>query len=234
MSGIDPVLRFNSNINHSSSATNTQSSVLMLQNQRNEVDQFIESQNERLSIMLHEQTRQQMDVLLRKAELDALNKLNQQDKLIEQAKKESGEWEAFVTRMEAENEMWRRVVQEREAMVLGLNKSLEQLKEGASIFNNGVMVMEDGAESQYRGEMEEGMGENKVCNAGEAEAEQQQIPSKEMMVCKSCNFRKSCIMFLPCRHLCSCKVCEAHLHDCPICTLPKKNTIEISDFDFLG
>uniref|UniRef100_A0A2P2Q6C6 RING-type domain-containing protein n=1 Tax=Rhizophora mucronata TaxID=61149 RepID=A0A2P2Q6C6_RHIMU len=47
-----------------------------------------------------------------------------------------------------------------------------------------------------------------------------------MMVCKCCNARSSCVLFIPCRHLCSCKACDAFLDSCPVCQTAKETSIE--------
>lgn len=134
------------------------------------------------------------------------------------------ELEDFLRKLEAENQAWQRVAQENEAMVVSLNNTLEQYRERVSCcLINGA----DDAESCCDNREEE-----------EAESDgvdYEQIRMK-MKVCKSCNSRSSCVLFLPCRHLCSCKACEAVLDCCPVCRTPKKASIEALIFqaDFPG
>ncbi|KAL5706439.1 RING-type E3 ubiquitin transferase [Ranunculus cassubicifolius] len=47
------------------------------------------------------------------------------------------------------------------------------------------------------------------------------------MSCKVCNTRPSCVVILPCRHLCSCKSCESLLDYCPVCKSVKKACINV-------
>uniref|UniRef100_A0A2P2Q3U0 RING-type domain-containing protein n=1 Tax=Rhizophora mucronata TaxID=61149 RepID=A0A2P2Q3U0_RHIMU len=49
---------------------------------------------------------------------------------------------------------------------------------------------------------------------------------KKAMLCKGCNSRNSCVLFIPCRHLCSCKACEPFLDSCPVCQTAREATIE--------
>jgi E3 ubiquitin-protein ligase BOI-like protein len=49
--------------------------------------------------------------------------------------------------------------------------------------------------------------------------------------CRKCNTNSSGVLFLPCRHLSSCKACEALLQACPICGTSKKNVIEIQNLN---
>ncbi|XP_041997368.1 probable BOI-related E3 ubiquitin-protein ligase 3 [Salvia splendens] len=48
----------------------------------------------------------------------------------------------------------------------------------------------------------------------------------EKTVCRCCNSRNSCVVMLPCRHLCSCRECEVFLDSCPVCSVVKKGAIE--------
>ncbi|XP_007199425.2 probable BOI-related E3 ubiquitin-protein ligase 3 [Prunus persica] len=182
--------------------------------QRQEIDQYIRLQNERLRLVLQEQRKQQLAMLLKKIESTTQVLLKQKDDEITQANRRRMELEDFLRKLEAENQAWQRVAQENEAMVVSLNNTLEQYRERVSCcLINGA----DDAESCCDNREEE-----------EAESDgvdYEQIRMK-MKVCKSCNSRSSCVLFLPCRHLCSCKACEAVLDCCPVCRTPKKASIE--------
>lgn len=45
--------------------------------------------------------------------------------------------------------------------------------------------------------------------------------------CKMCRVRRSCVVFLPCRHLCSCKFCEDFVGVCPVCANVKESSVEV-------
>ncbi|KAK7258020.1 hypothetical protein RIF29_32399 [Crotalaria pallida] len=201
---------------HNSKALNPASNSIP---QLEEIDQYIRLQNEKLRIMIQEQGKQQVTSLLNRVEAHSLKILMQKDEEIAQATKKRAELEDFITRLEAENQGWQKMAQENEAMALSLYKTLEEVKEKAYYNNNNNNnngVVADDAESwcdQRRRDKEEGIGEV------------EQIP-REMMVCKSCHSGRSCFLFLPCRHLCSCKACDAFLEACPVCTMPKKASIE--------
>ncbi|KAJ6310864.1 hypothetical protein OIU76_015560 [Salix suchowensis] len=182
--------------------------------QRQEIDHYIRLQNERLRLVLQEQKRQQLGLLLNKLESKALPILKQKDEVIALAAKRTGELEEFLKKLEFENQTWQRMAQENEAMVISLNNKIEQLRENASgCLNNGA----EDAESccDVSGRAEEGF-----LDAAD------DIPRKMVMACKGCNSRNSCILFLPCRHLCSCEACEAFLDSCPVCQTPKKASVE--------
>ncbi|XP_011046677.1 PREDICTED: probable BOI-related E3 ubiquitin-protein ligase 2 [Populus euphratica] len=181
--------------------------------QRQEIDHYIRLQDERLRLVLQEQKRQQLSLLLKKVESKALPILKQKDEEIAQAAKRTVELEDFLKKLEFENQTWQRMAQENEAKVISLNNTIEQLRENASsCFNNGA----EDAES--------------CCDVSREEEwfldDADDTARKMVMVCKVCNSRNSCILFLPCRHLCSCKACDACLDACPVCQTPKKASIE--------
>ncbi|OMO92746.1 hypothetical protein COLO4_17340 [Corchorus olitorius] len=200
------------------------SSSNLVEKQRHDIDQFIRSQNERLGLLLQEQRKQLVAVLVKKIESKASVLLRQKDEEIAKATNKTMELEILLRKLEFESQAWQRVAQENEAMVMSLNNTLEQLREQASCcFNNGV----DDAESCCEVNGEEGIEteENRGGFTGHV-FEQGQETTVKSMVCKCCNSRSSCVLFLPCRHLCSCKDCEAFLDSCPICRTPKKAIIE--------
>ncbi|KAI4350268.1 hypothetical protein L6164_004739 [Bauhinia variegata] len=217
----------NSKVNHGNNPNvspmlNSQSLAAQFENQRQEIDQYIELKNENLRILLQEQRKQQLATLFKKLESQALYLLSQKDEELTQAATRKLQLEDFLRRLEAENQAWRRVAEENESMVLSLHNSLEEMKEKA--FYHGF-VAED-AESCCD-ETSEGTEENRV-----RDAEDQISRKTMMMVCRGCNSGSSSFLFLPCRHLSSCKACEPFLEACPVCGEPKKASIET--FDFLG
>lgn len=185
---------------------------------------FVFVQNEKLRVFLQEQRKQHMAELLKKMEWNALHLLRQKDEEIVEAAKKTRELKEFLTRLEVEKESWRKVAEENEAMVLCLHNNIERMKERAV---HG-MTSED-AESccddnvGITASMGEGTGEKRGRRGGVGEIEEIR---KKTMDCKRCNSQKSCFMFLPCRHLCSCKTCEPFLQVCPVCSTPKKSSIE--------
>ncbi|KAK8625194.1 hypothetical protein V6N13_090069 [Hibiscus sabdariffa] len=175
--------------------------VSRVEKERNEIDQLIKSENERLRLVLQQQRKQQFAALVKKVESWACALLGQKDEEIAKAMSQTMELQNLLKRLEMENQAWQRVAHENEAVVSSLNNRLVRLREQASSrFNNGV----DDAES--------------CC---ECEGEEERT-----MVCKCCYVRRSCVVFLPCRHLCSCKDCAVFLDSCPVCRTAKKGSIE--------
>ncbi|GMI74456.1 hypothetical protein HRI_001114900 [Hibiscus trionum] len=180
--------------------------------QRYEIDQFMKSQNERLRLLLQEQRNQLVAAMVKKLESKATLLLKQKDEELAKARNKTMELQNLVNKLEMENQAWQRVVQENEATVVSLNNALEQLQQqqnqAGCCFDNGV----GDAES--------------CCEETEEENNRGFVETTTMVVCKCCNSRGSCVLFIPCRHLCSCKDCAAFLDSCPVCSTAKKASIE--------
>ncbi|KAI4333336.1 hypothetical protein L6164_018164 [Bauhinia variegata] len=46
-------------------------------------------------------------------------------------------------------------------------------------------------------------------------------------LCRNCGKEESCVLILPCRHLCLCTVCGSTLHTCPICKSFKNASVHV-------
>lgn len=156
-----------------------------------------------------------MASLLKKFETRAIALMRLKDEEITRANNRTMELQGMLRMLEMENQTWQRAAKENEAMIISLNNTIEQMREEALYCSNGC----DDAESCC--EVVEETGENKNRAVYEAEED-----GEGKLVCKNCNYRNSCILFLPCRHLCSCKACEAFLDFCPVCRTGKKASVE--------
>ncbi|XP_052191917.1 probable BOI-related E3 ubiquitin-protein ligase 3 [Diospyros lotus] len=188
---------------------------------RQEIDRFVSLQSQRLRLALHEQRKQQIALILRKYEAKTAALLKQKDEEISKAMNRTVELEDFLRRMESESQTWRRAAQENEAMVASLNNTIEQLKVSAC-FANGVA---EDAESCC--DLIDRDDDERTDNKQDEKKEKENGEgTTRKMVCKGCNSRLSCVVFLPCRHLCSCQSCQPYLDSCPVCGTVKKRSIE--------
>ncbi|KAF8020553.1 hypothetical protein BT93_G1089 [Corymbia citriodora subsp. variegata] len=184
-----------------------------------EIDHLLRLQNERLRWLVHEQSKRQIESMMRKIELRVQILLRQKDEEIAQAARKAAELEELLRRLEAEGQEWQRVARENEAMAVSLSNALEQLKDSAccrtssSCSSNGN-AGEDDAES--------------CCPATAANANSNRqsnrpgIGEKGTGICRSCNARESSVLFMPCRHIGCCMACEPLLGSCPVCRTVKK------------
>ncbi|XP_050231063.1 probable BOI-related E3 ubiquitin-protein ligase 2 [Mercurialis annua] len=188
---------------------------------RQEIDYYIRLQNERLRFLLQEQRKQHLVSLMKIIESKAGPLLRQKDEEILEGYKRRRELEDFLKRIELENQEWQRISQEKESMVISLSNTIDELREkkGSCCFDNGA----EDAESCCNNDINRGsIQENRVIIIDDDDDDREGRLKK----CRGCNDRNSCILFLPCRHLCSCKDCEAFLDCCPVCQTVKKASIE--------
>ncbi|VVB10259.1 unnamed protein product [Arabis nemorensis] len=181
-----------------------------MEKQKQEIDQFIRSQNERLRYVLQEQRKQEMEMILRKMETKALVLMTQKEEEMSKALSKNMELEDLLRKMEMENQTWQRMARENEAMVATLSSTLQQVKERAAATSHDLAEAEAEDEGSY-------------CGGGDS------FPAKKKMssCCWNCGSNgETRVLFLPCRHLCCCTDCEAGFVLCPICNTPKKNRIE--------
>ncbi|XP_074275675.1 putative BOI-related E3 ubiquitin-protein ligase 3 [Silene latifolia] len=196
----------------------SQSLSLQLEKQRQEMDRYVELQNEWLKLALQEQRKQQLGAIIRKLEVKAVQLLKQKDDEIAEAAKKTMELEEVVRKMEIENQTWQRISAQNEAMVFSLKNTLEQLQQQqqqevcSSSSSNNVNDVESCCKvSENKNEIEE---------TGEI------TTRRKMAVCKVCNTRNASVLMLPCRHMCSCKVCDDLVNACPVCKSPKMASID--------
>ncbi|AEE86457.1 putative E3 ubiquitin-protein ligase BOI [Arabidopsis thaliana] len=184
-----------------------------MEKQKQEIDQFIKIQNERLRYVLQEQRKREMEMILRKMESKALLLMSQKEEEMSKALNKNMELEDLLRKMEMENQTWQRMARENEAIVQTLNTTLEQVRErAATCYDAGEAEVED---------------EGSFCGG---EGDGNSLPAKKMKMsscCCNCGSNGvTRVLFLPCRHLCCCMDCEEGLLLCPICNTPKKSRIE--------
>ncbi|KAK9677542.1 hypothetical protein RND81_11G150600 [Saponaria officinalis] len=198
----------------------SQSLSVQLQKQGHEIDRYITLQNEWLKLALQEQRKQQIGAIIKKLESKTLQLLKQKDDEIEVATKRAIELQEIVKKLELENQAWQRIALENEAIVFSLNNTLEQLKqqqqqEECCSSSSSSNEVEDGKSSCNNNILDNNKSNNNTIK-GETSV---------VVVCKVCKIRNACVLLLPCKHMCCCKVCDVVVDNCPLCNSPKMATI---------
>lgn len=182
-----------------------------LERQRQEIDYFIHLQNEKLRFIVDAQTKRQLAILIQRMESRTKTLMMMKDEDLAKAKMKAMELENILRSAEVENQAWQKVAREKEARVINLNNTLQQVRQRVSLLPNGGEEVD--AES--------------FCDNRGNQVEQGDEEERRSMACKFCKSRISCVLFLPCRHLCSCKSCEGFLGLCPVCNTAKKASMEV-------
>ncbi|XP_062097422.1 probable BOI-related E3 ubiquitin-protein ligase 2 [Humulus lupulus] len=177
---------------------------------KQELDFFLQSQNEKLRMFLHEQRKQQFSVLMSSFESKMMSLIRQKEEDMVRAKIKSVELQDQLKSAEIENQTWQRVARGTEATVIDLRNALAYFKG-----RNRALTSKNSNNNNNLVEDVESCCESRV----------EKIHPK--MVCQSCKTQSSCVLFFPCRHLCSCKYCEAILEACPVCESAKEAAMEV-------
>ncbi|GAB4839194.1 hypothetical protein Ancab_028720 [Ancistrocladus abbreviatus] len=209
------------------SMTFSESLAAEVEMQGREMDLYLRVQNLRLKYAIEQQRKQQMAVFLNRLESKAMALVRQKELDLAKVKERTRELEGFLRRAEIEREEWQRAAKEKEAMVMSLNNMLFQVKERLLTAEAEAAAAESVNDCEYS-------STNNDCNRGggggvseKGKEKEEEIEGRKIGCCKCCNSRSSCMVFLPCKHLCSCRFCEPFLEICPVCQSVKEANIEV-------
>lgn len=169
-------------------------------------------QNNKLKFMLQYQ-RELQEGEISRIEIYSQQVLKRIDQEIAKGAKKKQELESILRNLENEKMKLKRVAEEKGEMAIDLHNKLEEGKKRVR-----MLVANNDAES---------------CCGGNEEAravKRVRQESNNIMFCPMCNTDSPGVLFLPCRHISSCKACEATFQACLICGTTKKGAIEIQNF----
>lgn len=187
--------------------------------QREEIDELIRNQAERMKQVLEEKRQRHTRELFAVIEESVSRRLKEKELEVEKVSRRNLELEERVKQLSLESQLWQNLAKNNEAMVSSLKSNLEQVV------------------AQSREQSKEGCGESEVddaesCNYGEsgdahARTMKENRDLKEQRNCRVCRNNSVCILLLPCRHLCLCKDCDARRPECPLCGVPKNASVQV-------
>ncbi|KAJ9553870.1 hypothetical protein OSB04_017915 [Centaurea solstitialis] len=175
-----------------------------LERQRLEMDCFLHFQNEKLKAVISDEARRREVILMQNYELKMKAIMDAKEEVLNTATNRTRELQNCLLMAEKEAKDWEKKAMENEAMVTDLNRKLNQVKDRKH---------EEDAES--------------VCYGNDDDDLKEIQKKKKKMVCKVCHVRSTCVLLLPCRHLCCCRPCEGLLMFCPVCETVKNGSLEV-------
>lgn len=113
-----------------------------------------------------------------------------------------------VKSLSIENQIWRDLAQLNEATVTTLRTNIEQVMRHRA---RGA----DKAQSCCSSNIGGGEEDNNVSDGGKW--------------CRKCGKEESCVLLLPCRHLCVCSICGLGLNICPVCKSTKNASLVVNN-----
>ncbi|KAK1272865.1 hypothetical protein QJS04_geneDACA009637 [Acorus gramineus] len=177
---------------------------LQQQQQQREIDLFLLIENERFRLVLQRLIGQHTSTVLKNFESRVSYILNKKDEEITKANTKMIELVNYVWKLETEKQLWQRTAWEAEAAVVTLNNALQRVKES------------DDASSE-------------CCSSSDDRTVADARTTEGMVVvpCRVCASRDSCMLMIPCRHLCCCRTCDDKVQLCPVCSSAKNCSIEV-------
>lgn len=204
----------------------------LLQQYQCDIDRIISHHTKKVRMELEERQKQQARVLVAAIGEGVTKKLKEKDEQIQRMGKINMVLQEKVKSLYVENQLWRDMAQTNEAAANSLRSNLEQVlahfgDERISAGGNlaGAVVEEDvesccGSSDHGAAAEEEEEIDGRRTLAGEA---------NDNRMCKRCGERESCVLLLPCRHLCLCAVCGSSLlHTCPVCNSNMNATVHVN------
>ncbi|CAI0555596.1 unnamed protein product [Linum tenue] len=207
---------------------------LQIQQQQLDVDRLISHHMEKVRAEFEDKRKRQARRIIQVIEEGMLKRLRAKEDEIDKIGKLNWALEEKVKSLCIENQIWRDLAQSNEATANALRSNLEQVlavKEDQQRYHH--QSMEDAAalmdDAQSCCGSNDDCFENRFVGRRENEDEAPESSnSSSSRMCRNCGKAESCVLLLPCRHLCLCSACESSLHSCPICKSTKNASFHVN------
>ncbi|MED6205356.1 hypothetical protein PIB30_016943 [Stylosanthes scabra] len=207
-----------------------------------DIDQLVAQRMEKVRMELEEKRKRHARRIMEAIEVSVVKRLKAKEDEIEKIGKLNWALEERVKSLCIENQIWRDLAQTNEATANALRTNLEQVlaqRGGAAVEDDGATVcagaaVMDDAESCCGSSDDCGDNKNleekvvESCGGGWRTLAGGSAQDKGGRLCRNCGKGESCVLILPCRHLCLCTVCGSSLHTCPICKSIKTASVHVN------
>ncbi|KAK1367248.1 putative BOI-related E3 ubiquitin-protein ligase 3 [Heracleum sosnowskyi] len=187
----------------------------LIQYQQFEIQNFIAQHTEKIRSEIEEHRKPSSRRIIAAVEDVIVKKLKAKQEELDKTVKLNSALQEKVKSLCIENQIWRDLANSTEATANALRTNLQQVlrhrEMSAEVSEDAQSCCDSNAEDD--GEEEESNG-----------------VSKEGRWCKKCGKEESCVLLLPCRHLCVCRVCELSVSVCPVCRSAKNASLVVNMF----
>ncbi|KAI3455839.1 hypothetical protein Pfo_012502 [Paulownia fortunei] len=197
-----------------------------------EIDAIISQHTKKIRLELEERQKQQARLLAAAIGEGVMKKLKDKEEQIQRMGKLNLVLQERVKSLYVENQLWRDLAQTNEATANSLRTNLEQVllhvggEERVSAGADVGAAVEEDVESCC-GSSDHG----RDAERGQAQGKDEGSSCYNDRKCKRCGERESCVLLLPCRHLCICNVCGSGSHQlqaCPVCNSSMNATLHVN------
>ncbi|CAN6938951.1 unnamed protein product [Brassica oleracea var. botrytis] len=188
--------------------------------QQHDIDRFVSLHMERVKFEIQEKRKRQARTIVEAIEHGLAKRLRVKDEERERIGKINHALEERVKSLSIENQIWRDLAQSNEATANNLRANLEEVLAQVNDLA-GAGLANVNAECDHDAQSCCGS------SSGEETVRRTVVVAKGRM-CRNCGEEESCVLVLPCRHLCLCGVCGSSVHTCPICRSPKNASVHVN------
>ncbi|MCE2055185.1 protein binding zinc ion binding [Datura stramonium] len=201
----------------------------LVQQYQLDINSIISHHTKKIRLELEEQQKQQARMLVVAIGERVMKKMKEKDEQIQRMGKMNLVLQERVKNLYLENQLWRDLAQTNEATANSLRSNLEQVLAHVTDDRLSAGAVEEDVESCCGSSDHHGGEEEEVRTlAGDAQ-DKGSSKSKSNRTCRRCGERESCVLLLPCRHLCLCTVCGSTLHHaCPVCNSNMNATVHVN------
>ncbi|EPS62926.1 zinc ion binding protein, partial [Genlisea aurea] len=177
---------------------------LQFQQQQLEIERFVALHTERLRLEMESRRRRSSRRIAAAVVENVSRRLKAKEEEIEKIGKLNWVLEERVKSLSLENQIWKDLAQTNEATANALRCNLQQLLSQVHE-TSGAAAGDDDAES--------------CCGSTAGDFNR---------LCRNCCETESCVLLLPCRHLCLCDACASSTNACPVCQALKTGSIHVN------
>ncbi|KAJ7948915.1 BOI-related E3 ubiquitin-protein ligase 1 [Quillaja saponaria] len=223
---------------------------LDIQQQQLDLDCLIAQHMEKVRMEIEEKRKRQARRILEVIEVGMAKKLKAKDEEIEKIGRLNWALQDKVKTLCIENQIWRDLAQTNEATANALRTNLEQVLQqvrdertrgGFGLIDDDATTpiptaaLMDDAQSCCGSNDNDECGGERMVGVRDKDEEGTSKSSRvnnnnnsNCRLCRNCGKEESCVLILPCRHLCLCTVCGSTLHTCPICKSIKNASVHVN------
>lgn len=205
---------------------------LQIYQQQLEIDRLIALHMERVKFEIEEKRKRQVRTIMEAIEQGLVKRLRAKEEEREKIGKLNNALEERVKSLSIENQIWRDLAQTNEAAANALRTNLQQvLAQVKDLRIPGARQHADADDDDDAQSCCGSSGTGGDNRQEDEEAERRTLAGEAQdrgRMCRNCGEEESCVLLLPCRHLCLCGVCGSTLHTCPICRSPKNASVHVN------
>ncbi|KAF4349001.1 hypothetical protein F8388_008956 [Cannabis sativa] len=185
--------------------------------QKEEFDQFIKAQEEKIFKGVMEMRQRQTVSFLNAVEKGVTRKLHEKETEVENMNRRNKELMDRIKQITVEVQTWHYKAKYNESVINFLKSNLQQV-----IAQGAIHVKEGCGDS----EVDDAASYTNMNHLGSVGVSGSAVTGKPIN-CRACKVREVSILLLPCRHLCMCKDCEGFIDVCPVCNIVKTASVQV-------